>query len=352
MASQNQEILSRPEKGYAALDPSLNALKKNLDPHNYKKTEFIGGIFPVGSVAVVAGAPGVGKSTLVLKLICDLSLGGEILDGYISNQKPAKVLVFNGELPMDSINERLDKISLKYKDENIIFISAIEAHKNSIPMELTSNNGKDNISKIINDIKPDLIVFDSLMNFNLGDENTQYSMYPLFSELLRLADQYRAAIVVVHHTRKKSFKELNCKNDIHMDDVIGSSIITRASAVVLGLNEVELDDGEDWPYVQTLKSWFAPIEPFAFKRVKGTSANSLEELVFNFCPRFNSPNKKENILGIIRDLLSTKGTFTRAEVESRCKGSRTLVLGCLSQLVKEKKLKTTGTGKDIFYGPR
>lgn len=349
MTSQGQEIFSHPEKIYAALDPSLGVLKKNLDPHNYQKTEFIGGIFPVGSVSIVAGAPGAGKSTLVLKLICDLSLGGEILNGYISNQEPVKSLVFNGELPMNVINERMSDIALNYRPENITYIDAIAGLKKATPLNLNTDIGKRNINSIIASQKLQLIVFDSLMSFNLGDENTQQSMYPLFSELLRLADQHRAAIVVVHHTRKKSSKELDCKDNIHMDDVIGSSIITRAPAVVLGLNKVELDDGEEWSYVRNLKSWFAPIKPFAFKRVKETSA---EEIVFNFDPRLNSPNKKESILGIIHDLLSTNGTLTRAEVESQCSGSRTLVLGCLKQLVKEKKLKATGTGRDIFYVPR
>ena len=351
MAKQNEDILSHPEKGYTALDPSLDALKKTLDPHNYKKTEFIAGMFPVGCVSILAGAPGVGKSMLVQKLICDLSLGGEILDGLFSSQRPVKSLVFNGELPMNVVNERSSDIRLNYRIENIIYVDAIEALKHSITLDLNTDIGKGNINSMIVSVKPDLVVFDSLMSFNLGDENTQHSMQPLFSELLRLADQHKIAILVVHHVRKKSSKELGHKDNIYLDDVIGSSILIRNSANVIGVHKRKLEDGQIWSYVQTLKSWFSPITPFAFRPVTDDDCKNFEGIAFNDAPKFETQNKKEKIFRVINDLLTEKGSFTRAEVESRSPASRTLILDCIGKLLKGKKLKAIGDGKDKFYKP-
>lgn len=98
---------------------------KNLD-------EALNGGFVLGQVLLVSGEPGIGKSTLLLKVSSNIS-------------KSKKVLYVSAEESVNQIYLRAKR--LKAEEENIY---------------LLSQTNLENIIDVINQIKPDFIVFDSI----------------------------------------------------------------------------------------------------------------------------------------------------------------------------------------------
>jgi hypothetical protein len=245
---------------------SLRSFRQNIEPTRGQKPEMIGGIFPRGGVSVMAGQQGTGKSLLMQKFCSDVSLGGEILDGVSGYAAKRKTVYFVGELPVNTMNDRQRTAEWKQNPDNLILYSRITMAKNQIPLDLDDGEGFRNVAEIIMDEKPDLVVFDSLMSFLSCDESDMKAMQGAFTKMVRLADDLQCAVVVVHHIRKK--KALERASRLHMDDIIGTSIITRNASLAIGAEKLKTDDGEEMVYVSNLKSWYAPLDQFAFRIIR------------------------------------------------------------------------------------
>jgi hypothetical protein len=245
---------------------SLRSFRQNIEPTRGQKPEMIGGIFPRGGVSVMAGQQGTGKSLLMQKFCSDVSLGGEILDGVSGYAAKRKTVYFVGELPVNTMNDRQRTAEWKQNPDNLILYSRITFAKKQIPLDLDDGEGFQNVAEIIMDEKPDIVVFDSLMSFLSCDESDMKAMQGAFTKMVRLADDLQCSVVVVHHIRKR--KALERANRLHMDDIIGSSIITRNASLAIGAEKLKTDDGEEMVYVSNLKSWYAPLDEFAFKIIR------------------------------------------------------------------------------------
>ncbi|NLK39069.1 MAG: AAA family ATPase, partial [Clostridiales bacterium] len=245
--------------------PSLLGFRKHLEPSKGFKPEMIGGIFPRGGVSVIAGQQGTGKSLFMQKFCCDISMGGSILGGFSESISPVKSLYLIGEFSANGMNHRAQTANWQYDRENLILYELRDFLINNIPLGLGTEEGFENVRQLIREEKPDIVVFDSMMSFLSCDESDMREMQAGFSKLLRIADEAKCAVVLVHHIRKRKAIERN--NRLHMDDIIGSSIITRNASVALGIENIKVD-GENHIYVSSLKTWYAPIEEFSFQVVR------------------------------------------------------------------------------------
>ena len=70
----------------------------NLDPSkNIPPQEFVGGIFPRKYVSLLIAPPGTGKTIFVQKFVSDLSMGGNIFDGFLEDEPVRRSLILAGE---------------------------------------------------------------------------------------------------------------------------------------------------------------------------------------------------------------------------------------------------------------
>ena len=179
------------------------------------------------------------------------------------------------------------KANWQYDRENLILYELRDFLINNIPLGLSTEEGFENIRQLIKEEKPDIVVFDSMMSFLSCNESDMQEMQAGFSKLLRIADEAKCAVVLVHHIRKRKAIERN--NRLHMDDIIGSSIITRNASVAIGIENIKVD-GENHIYVSSLKTWYAPIEEFSFQVVRD-SMKIFRGLEFNLTPKNPVANK-------------------------------------------------------------
>ena len=325
--------------------PSLLGFRKHLEPSKGFKPEMIGGIFPRGGVSVIAGQQGTGKSLFMQKFCCDISMGGSILDGFSESISPVKSLYLIGEFSANGMNHRAQTANWQYDRENLILYEIRDFLINNIPLGLSTEEGFENIRQLIKEEKPDIVVFDSMMSFLSCNESDMQEMQAGFSKLLRIADEAKCAVVLVHHIRKRKAIERN--NRLHMDDIIGSSIITRNSCVAVGIENIKVD-GENHVYVSSLKTWYAPIEEFSFQ-INRDSMKIFRGLEFNLTPKNPVANKTESIEHAVFKTYGDGTEFTVADIAEETGASESMIRKTLLEWKKSKRLKSTGKGKNISY---
>lgn len=172
----------------SAPTPGLDAPKpKKLDEIGYEtdnriKTgnseldRVLGGGIVVGSMVLVGGDPGIGKSTLLLQ-ICN----------YLGNEN--KVLYISGEESASQIKIRADR--LKTKTENLMILS---------------ETNLDNILYHATDIMPDVVIIDSIQTVFKPDVPSAPGSVGQVREathfLMRLAKENNIAVFIVGHVTK------------------------------------------------------------------------------------------------------------------------------------------------------
>lgn len=137
----------------------------------------LGGGIVKGSLILFGGDPGIGKSTLLIQASSSMS------------QKDSRLLYVTGEESTKQIKLRADRLNLN--SENLYILAETDL---------------DAISGVINDIKPDIIVIDSIQTmFNPGVESAPGSVSQVretTAMLMRMAKTQNIAIMIVGHVTK------------------------------------------------------------------------------------------------------------------------------------------------------
>ena len=90
--------LSESERKEFERREQLASVMHELNPKvNLQPQEFVGGIFPRCFVSMLIAPPGTGKTIFVQKFVSDLSIGGNIFDGFAEDEPVRKSLILAGE---------------------------------------------------------------------------------------------------------------------------------------------------------------------------------------------------------------------------------------------------------------
>ncbi len=159
----------------------LDKVKAEKDDRIATKSEELnrvlgGGIVP-GSLVLIGGDPGIGKSTLMLQIMSDLS-------------KKYKVLYVSGEESASQIKLRANRLGLGASD-----------------MLLYPETDMHDIREQINDVQPDFVVIDSIQTMNEPSLDTMTGsasqVREVTSELMKIAKMDAITIFVIGHVTKE-----------------------------------------------------------------------------------------------------------------------------------------------------
>ncbi len=136
-----------------------------------------GGLVP-GSATLIGGDPGIGKSTLLLQLVCKLAASG-LKAAYISGEESA-----------DQVRMRAVRLGLM-----------------NVPVALgTATNVSDIIASIDGAERPDILVIDSIQTMFLptldSAPGTVSQVRATAQELIRAAKNKQVALLIVGHVTK------------------------------------------------------------------------------------------------------------------------------------------------------
>jgi hypothetical protein len=154
-------------------------------------------LLPHQGILFVGGEPKVGKSLLVANLALTLAAGGQRAGFQVPT--PRRVLVCQFELPTPQFAARLAQMRQPLgatADENLWVDTATPGHL------LSSPQGLAHFLQAARTAQAEVIVLDPLYSAHDQDENDTRAMAALCQSLLRLRQASRAALIVVHHTRK------------------------------------------------------------------------------------------------------------------------------------------------------
>lgn len=162
----------------AKLNDVQSSSEKRMDTHIEELNRVLGGGIVPGSLVLVGGDPGIGKSTLLLQTCKSLS-----------DQKIA-VLYISGEESLQQIKMRADRIGI-FSDE----------------MTLLCETNLDLIQGVIEERKPQVVVIDSIQTMFRENVNSAPGSVSQVREatsvLMRLAEEQGIAIFVVGHVTKE-----------------------------------------------------------------------------------------------------------------------------------------------------
>lgn len=153
-------------------------------------------LFSVGSVSLVVGEGGSKKTWTLLDAAVAVAQGEQWLE-FPTQQAP--VLLIDEESGLRRLNLRLGDVMRGHNASSDLPI----AYTCLAQWNLANASDVSEIERLIRTTGVRFVVIDALADVMLGaDENSVKEVQPIFSNLRRIADATRCAIVIIHHANK------------------------------------------------------------------------------------------------------------------------------------------------------
>lgn len=302
----------------------LSDLRSNLAC--VEDTQFIAGIYPRKQLSLIASAPGLGKTWLIIKQALDMANGGKVFAA--EETAPLKTLIFCGEAGSNIMAERIRKLGITPDNipKNFVVYTYATFTAKDIDLCLDSPEGMKNFMTIIDGEKPDAVFIDTLISFRSDDENASKETARLLGKLRSIADINNCAIVIMHHVRKRKLRDKLV--EATQDEIIGTSAFTRLSAVAFMLSEVPMSKAVKFFCV---KSWYQKPEPIIWK----ISANGENVSLVVTEDSQQQSNALQDALAFIDNLYPSKTMITSDLIQEKIGCSKATANRAIKQATED-----------------
>lgn len=222
-----------------------------------------GGILPRQTLAVLGGPPKVGKSSLVLNLALQRSLGQCWLQFETT---PGRTLIPQAEIPERELQGRLrlqlQDLGAPLPEGRLFFVT----HRG---LRLDRTEGLRVCRRLVEETRADCLIIDPLARFFSGDENSVREIGRLIGGLDELIQSCGVAIMLVHHTSKPTKDDpreggLRLRGSSALFGAVDSALLLDKAASGLFRLSFELRHGKE-PEPMLLRRtdtlWFEPAGP-------------------------------------------------------------------------------------------
>lgn len=235
---------------------------------------------PTGTVGMLAGAGGVGKTMLELQMAMSIAtgmpvLGGLFGDSVASMRKPAKVVVVTAEESAEVIWRRLRSISRQLAadarrfapelsrdelrerlHENLhLFPMGGQARVTLLGEDLQATRDAEHLSKASEGAR--LVIVDPIRQFHHDDENNSRAMAAFVHVASKLAAQSGAAWLLSHHMNRASTTQGFSDSP---GAARGSTALTDGARCQYNLSRLTKDSAKAFRVVEARRRQFVAIE--------------------------------------------------------------------------------------------
>lgn len=202
----------------------------------------------LGKLAILAGAPGTGKTTIAMAMAATVTIGGRWPDG--SRCEPGNVLIWSGEDdPTDTLLPRLLAAGADPKRCNFVSGTRINGEVQSFD-PARDMAALESLASRIGGVK--LLIVDPVVSAVAGDSHKNTEVRRALQPLVDLASRLDAAALGITH-----FSKGGAGSD-PASRVVGSIAFTAVARVVLVAAKVKTDEGDDRRILARGKSNIGP----------------------------------------------------------------------------------------------
>lgn len=195
------------------------------------------GLLPKGSFGVISGPPGVGKTSLGLRLSESLASGQPFLE-HANTCSPQKVLFLSLEMGLIGMKQFLDVMDYG-RDDHMVHDNMLIMPGSA--MNLNRPEGRSALQAVLDRFQPQVLFIDSLGKIAGGKLSDDDIARDLMNYLDVLRAQYGLTIYLIHHSRKS--QERN-KHPDTLDDLYGSQYYAAGAEWVWMLTKENEKDNE------------------------------------------------------------------------------------------------------------
>jgi KaiC/GvpD/RAD55 family RecA-like ATPase len=206
----------------------------------------VDGLIPDGGVTILSGNSSTFKTWLFMEMAVKVSTGEPVFGHFTTIQNG--VLIIDEESGKRMLQERFKQFGAS-DDLQISYISRIGYKLKQIYVDAIASTARE--------LHASLIIFDSLVRFNDGDENVSKDMSEMMDCFRQLADA-GFSVLIVHHNRKSGAGQSNPAMDMR-----GSSDILAAIDCHIGVNRN--GQSEYVKLTQTKNRYIREIKPFELR---------------------------------------------------------------------------------------
>jgi hypothetical protein len=223
-----QAILgTRP--GYVPTIRSLDDIGPDLPPIEWVWKDHI----PRGLLSILGASQGSGKSFVGLDFAYRIIHNIGFPDGAPIMRPGANIVYVDAEAVPQIMRERANYYKM---DQKKLFPMLADAGE---MIDLGLQKYQDRLTEMVEYLKPELIIIDSLSSVHTRGQNNVEDLRALVGYLIRLAGWANCGLLLIHHIRKPSMGNKMMNVDFGMEDLSGSGYITQQARVVMSLRVVQ-----------------------------------------------------------------------------------------------------------------
>lgn len=211
------------EPGHQPAYPSLAEIGPTLPETTWLWHTWL----PRGLLTMFAAWPGVGKTYLALDLSNRLISGQPAPDGQPFERRSGTVIWVDAEDFLPELHRR----SAAWGMDASKFYPIRRPPRTLLDM--SSREHQDLLIDMCYDLRPDLVVVDSLSSVNRNGENNIEDLRDVLLFFTEIPQAFDCALLLIHHPRKPG---QNITRPISMHDLRGSGHITAMARLIIGVD--------------------------------------------------------------------------------------------------------------------
>ena len=203
---------------------------------------------PQGMLTVMAAWPGVGKTYVALDLAKRIIHNEPAPDDQPLNINSGNVIYVDAEDFLAAISSRASAWGMKTKQ-----LYPFRRPPRDI-LDLNNRDYQDLLIDMVYDLRPDLIIVDSLSGINPKSENNIEDMREIMGFLAELPEQFNTACILIHHLRKPGKSHAG----VNMHDLRGSSHLTAVARSIIGMDALSTTNPNGPRWLKVIKTNLCP----------------------------------------------------------------------------------------------